>query len=107
MPFRGWLPGFYAISRPELTVPYPPLQLETHMLLGAFLDSRPPTREDQWRCEAEVRYIASAAIAAHLPWDSPPELVELASVDSDGNSIAARDYEKAVSAAISAHNPPS
>jgi hypothetical protein len=44
--------------------------------------------------------IAALAIQARLPWDSPPELVELAALDDKGEEPAAvKEYMDALSAA--------
>lgn len=95
---RGWLAGFYEGGRPSLTVPLPPLQLAVHELLGALLDCREPTLADRWAKEAEIRMIAAAAIQASLPWDSPPEIVELAKVDDEGVPLAVEDCRRAFAA---------
>lgn len=95
---RGGLAGFYEGGRPSLTVPLPPLQLAVHELLGALLDCREPTLAERWAKEAEIRKIAAAAIQARLPWDSPPELVELAKLDDEGEPIAFEDCRRAFAA---------
>ena len=90
--------GFYEGGRP-LDVELPRYQQTVHALLGAFLDSRRPTLADQWAAEAEAREIAALAIQARLPWDSPPEVVELALLDKEGEPLAVREREDAFSAA--------
>ena len=97
--WRG-LSGFYEGGRP-LDVPLPRYQQTVHELLGGMLDSHRPTLAEGWAKEAEVRAIAAFAIQARLPWDSPPELVELALLDenNNGNPIALQDYRDALSAA--------
>lgn len=42
--------------------------------------------------------IAAAAIQARLPWDSPPELVELAGLDDEGSPVAFEDCRRAFDA---------
>jgi hypothetical protein len=81
-------------------VDLPHYQQTVHVLLGGLLASAKPTLEQQWAAEAEVRMIAALAIQARLPWDSPPELVELAALDDKGEEPAAvKEYMDALSAA--------
>ena len=97
------MPGFYAAGgRPELTVLLPPLQYALHIFLGGFLDSARPSVEDLWRAQAEQRAIAASAIQARLPWQTPPEIVELAALDKDGSAVAWETLRQASEAAISA-----
>lgn len=42
--------------------------------------------------------IAASAIQARLPWDSPPELVELAKLDDEGRPVAFEDCRRAFAA---------
>ncbi len=42
--------------------------------------------------------IAASAIQARLPWDSPPELVELAKLDDEGQPVAFEDCRRAFAA---------
>lgn len=94
-----WLYGFYKSGRPE-EVELPPYAKAAHDALGGFLSSTKPTPAQQWAAEAEVRMIAALAIQARLPWDSPPELVELAALDDKGEEPAAvKEYIDALSAA--------
>jgi hypothetical protein len=91
--------GFYEGGRP-LNVDLPHYQQTVHALLGGLLSSAKPTLEQQWAAEAEVRMIAAQAIQARLPWDSPPELVELAMLDDKGEEPAAvKEYMDALSSA--------
>lgn len=105
MPLRLRLPGFYRGGRPDLSVPHSDLSAIVHAAIAAVLASAPPSPETRWRCAAETRAIAAAAIAARLPWDAPPELVELAALDDEGVPIAAEDYRRALSAETSALTP--
>ena len=78
----------------------PHYQQIVHALLGGVLASAKPTLAEEWAAEAEIRMIAAHAIQARLPWDSPPELVELAMLDEKGEKpIAVREYMDALSAA--------
>lgn len=95
--WRGLL-GFYESGRP-LEVELPHYQQIVHALLGRFLASAKPTLAEEWAAEAEIRMIAALAIQARLPWDSPPELVELAALDDKGEEPAAvKEYMNALSA---------
>lgn len=94
-----WLYGFYESGRPEEIKELPPYQQASHDALGGLLDSHRPTLTEEWARQAEVRAIAALAIQARLPWDSPPELVELAYLDDKGNPVALKEYDDAISAA--------
>lgn len=98
MRLRRGVRGFYEGGRP-LDVALPPYQQTVHALLGGMLDSRRPTLAEEWAMEAQARAIVASAIQARLPWDSPPELVELAYFDDKGNSVALQEYRDALSAA--------
>ena len=94
---RGVL-GFYEGGRPEQIEALPRYQQTVRSLLGGLLDSHRPTLEEEWARQAEVRAIAALAIQARMPWDSPPELVELAYLDDKGNPVALKEYDDALSA---------
>ena len=96
--WRGVL-GFYEGGRPEQIEALPHYQQTVRALLGGLLDSHRPTLAEEWARKAEVRAIAALAIQARLPWDSPPELVELAYLDDKGNPVALKEYDDAISAA--------
>ena len=66
---------------------------------GWFFRSEPPTPAEIWRAQAEQRFIAAAAIANHLPADTPPEVVLLAYKEEDGTLTAWEDYHRADAAA--------
>lgn len=95
---RGVL-GFYEGGRPLELEALPHYQQTVRTLLGGLLDSHPSTLAEKWAKEAEVRAIAALAIQARLPWDSPPELVELAFLDDKGTPVALKEYDDALSAA--------
>ena len=96
--WRG-VSGFYEGGRPIELEALPHYQQTVRALLGGLLDSHRPTLAEEWAKEAEVRAIAALAIQARLPWDSPPELVELAFLDDKGNPVALKEYDDALSAA--------
>ena len=53
---------------------------------------------ERWAKEAEIRAIAAAAIQARLPWDSPPDIVELAAMDDEGRPVVFTDCDRAFAA---------
>ena len=100
MPVRGRRNGFYeGVGRPEIDGPLPPDVAAVRRLCGWFFHSGPPTPEEAWRAQAEQRFIAAAAIRNHLPPDTAPEVVLLASVDDEGELTAWEDYQRACAAA--------
>ena len=99
MRLRCGVLGFYEGGRPEQIEALPRYQQTVRALLGGLLDSHRPTLAEEWARQAEVRAIAALAIQARLPWDSPPELVELAYLDGKGNPVALKEYDDAISAA--------
>ena len=99
MRLRRGVYGFYKGGRPEQIEALPHYQQTVRALLGGLLDSHRPTLVEEWAKQAEARAIAALAIQARLPWDSPPELVELAFLDDKGNPVALKEYDDALSAA--------
>lgn len=100
MPVRGRCDGFYeGVGRPQIDGPLPPDVAAVRRGCGWFFHSAPPTPEEAWRAQAEQRWIAAAAIRNHLPPDTAPEVVLLASVDEEGELTAWEDYRRACVAA--------
>lgn len=74
------------------------------MLLRAiapgFFHSAPLSLREEWALLAEQRHIAAAAVTLRLPPDAPPEMVEAATLDKDGKTVAADIHRSAIDSVI-------
>lgn len=68
------------------------------MRAGWFFHSDPPPLPELWQAQAEQRMIAAQAVVAGLPFDAPPELVEIRAEDEKGHLKAVEEWRHATAA---------
>ena len=93
----SWQLGFYSSGRPVKTN-LPEYSKFFRDMAGSFFNSNPPSFLDQWKAQAEQRFIATLAIKAGLPYDTAPEIVLLLNEDDNQRLLTEIDLEKATAA---------